>query len=100
MPYIKREDRRPLDPLIEQVAALLPQREFAGAFNYVVSRLCAEILRNQPGYSRINELIGALECAKLELYRRVAGPYEDTKARAHGEVYAVGANEEDGPERP
>jgi hypothetical protein len=28
-------------------------------------------------YHHINTAIGALECAKLELYRRVAAPYED-----------------------
>jgi len=33
------------------------------------------------------DAIGALECAKLELYRRVAAPYEDTKIAENGDVY-------------
>ena len=33
------------------------------------------------------KVIGALECAKLELYRRIAAPYEDTKIQENGEVY-------------
>ena len=32
-------------------------------------------------------LIGVLECAKLELYRRVAAPYEDDKIDENGDVY-------------
>jgi len=35
----------------------------------------------------INAIIGALECAKLELYRRVAAPYEDDKIAENGDVY-------------
>ena len=29
----------------------------------------------------------ALECAKLELYRRLAAPYEDEKRKETGDVY-------------
>jgi hypothetical protein len=32
-------------------------------------------------------MIGVLECAKLELYRRVAAPYEDAKCEDNGDVY-------------
>jgi len=38
-------------------------------------------------YSNVNEIIGALECIKLELYRRVAAPYEDLKIEENGDVY-------------
>jgi len=31
---------------------------------------------------------GVLECAKLELYRRIAAPYEDTKIEENGDVYS------------
>ena len=40
-------------------------------------------------YSKINALIGVLECAKLELYRRVAAPYENDKIDENGDVYGV-----------
>jgi hypothetical protein len=33
------------------------------------------------------EAIGALECCKLEFYRRVAVPYEDRKIKSNGDVY-------------
>ena len=42
---------------------------------------------NAQGESRINELVGVLECAKIELYRRIAAPYEDDKSRINGDVY-------------
>ena len=87
MPYIKPEDRAPLDALIDQLSAALPAEDFAGQFNYVVSRLCADVLKTKQNYARINELVGALECAKLELYRRVAAPYEDMKIEQNGDVY-------------
>ena len=87
MPYIKPEHRSPLDPLIDQLAAAMPAEKFAGNLNYAVSRLAARLLEGQLSYARVNEIIGALECAKLELYRRVAAPYEDTKAAENGDVY-------------
>jgi hypothetical protein len=60
----------------------------AGELNYLVTRLCdAFLMRKGLCYKNINQAIGALECAKLELYRRLAGPYEDKKSRENGEVY-------------
>ena len=41
-------------------------------------------------YAHLNEAIGALESAKLELYRRLAAPYEDEKIRESGDVYGAG----------
>jgi hypothetical protein len=38
-------------------------------------------------YARLNEVIGAIDCAKLELYRRIAAPYEDKKITENGDVY-------------
>ena len=39
--------------------------------------------------AELNEAIGALECATLELYRRKVAPYEDGKIAENGEVYTV-----------
>ena len=38
-------------------------------------------------FQDLNELIGALECAKQELYRRVVAPYEEDKIEENGDVY-------------
>ena len=59
-----------------------------GELNYQFSKLVNDFINNRGlSYSVINELIGALECAKLEVYRRVAAPYEDKKVVENGEVY-------------
>jgi hypothetical protein len=41
-------------------------------------------------YQTINDIVGALEGAKLEFYRRVAVPYEESKRRINGDVYPIG----------
>lgn len=83
MPYIKPEDR---------VKILLDDENIsnAGEFNYYISTLINWYIHQKgKSYSTLNELIGVLECAKLELYRRVAAPYEDIKIEENGDVYTV-----------
>lgn len=59
-----------------------------GHLNYAVTRLVDGYLRrNGLSYESINQAIGALECAKLELYRRVAAPYENRKIVENGDVF-------------
>ncbi|MDH3271013.1 MAG: hypothetical protein OEN56_06750 [Gemmatimonadota bacterium] len=87
MPYISQEARDRLG------SGGVP--EHAGELNYALTRVVDEYLARaakQDGrtrYAHLNEAIGVLECAKLELYRRVAAPYEDTKIDEAGEVYTV-----------
>jgi len=65
------------------------QPETPGELNYAVTLLMDRYLLNRGGlrYAHLNEAIGVLECAKLELYRRLAAPYEDRKRETEGEVY-------------
>ena len=80
MPYIKPDRRKAL--------AKLAQPENAGELNYLFSRIVTDYLIVQgQDYQHINDCIGALEGAKLELYRRVAVPYEDGKIKINGDVY-------------
>jgi hypothetical protein len=59
-----------------------------GELNYIVTRLIdAYLMVNGLSYTQINAVIGVLECAKMELYRRIAAPYEDKKSRESGDVY-------------
>lgn len=59
-----------------------------GELNYAITVLLNnQIDKRGMSYKTINSLIGALECAKLELYRRIAAPYEDKKIRENGDVY-------------
>jgi hypothetical protein len=87
MPYIKREYRPPYDPYIDNLAALLKgliKADKSGDLNYVVSSL---IKKMKPiKYDDYNSIIGALECIKLELYRRKIAPYEDKKIEENGDI--------------
>ncbi len=42
---------------------------------------------NDTKYQTYNDILGALEGAKLELYRRQIGPYEETAIKRNGDVY-------------
>jgi len=85
MPYIKQTDRDRLDPYINALAENINNEARAGELNYTINQLMLKIV-GQGKYSDINELIGALECAKLEFYRRKAVPYEDEKAKENGDL--------------
>lgn len=79
MPYIKDEDKR---DLLGRVARK------PGELNFLVTELVADywVFSNQ-NYQAINDIVGALEGAKLEFYRRIAVPYEDKKMIDNGDVY-------------
>lgn len=81
MPYIDAEARERLDRG--------GKPETPGELNYAITRLADDYLLRKGGvrYAHVNEVIGALECAKLELYRRVLAPYEDAKLARTGDVY-------------
>jgi hypothetical protein len=80
MPYITQERRDAI------LADALP--ETAGELNFAFTLIAAEyIQRKGLNYQNINDVVGALEGAKAEFYRRVAAPYEDTKIQQNGDVY-------------
>ncbi len=82
MPYIR--------PLARTALATGAKPSEAGELNYLISTLMNEHLASYgTSYQIINELIGVLECAKLELYRRIAAPYEDDKIITNGDVFTV-----------
>lgn len=82
MPYILNSDR-------EQIIAGR-NIETAGELNFLISSILDKYLINKgKNYNNINEIIGVLECAKLEFYRRIASPYEDIKIESNGDVYTL-----------
>lgn len=79
MPYIRTEDRH----RVEMNGPLT-----VGELNYAITKLCTDYLAAAgTSYGIINDVIGVLECAKQEFYRRVAVPYEDHKIKENGDVY-------------
>lgn len=81
MPYITVERRADLYDPTEQA-------ENAGELNYLFTCIAIRYLRHKgKNYQHLNDIVGALEGAKLELYRRVAAPYEGKKIADNGDVY-------------
>lgn len=91
MPYVKNERRAELESILElskfiESLGKVPDLS-EGDVNYLVTSILVAVLGDDKNYAAINRLVGVVECAKLELYRRVAAPYEDAKVRQNGDVY-------------
>jgi hypothetical protein len=87
LPYIKAQNRKKYEKILEELATILkslPPEEVDGELNYVITKILKEVYPLR--YFHLNKAIGVLECAKLEYYRRVAAPYEDTKIQESGDV--------------
>ena len=82
MPYINPETKRIILETDEEFEAT------PGILNFCITE-CVEAYREEKGdsYTTFNEIIGAIECAKQEFYRRVVVPYEEKKCKDNGDVY-------------
>jgi hypothetical protein len=58
----------------------------AGHLNYTITKILLETT-GKVSYARLNEIVGCLECAKLEYYRRKVAEYEQQKIKENGDVY-------------
>ena len=87
MPYVKSEIRSMLASTIKAIEQNPPIT--VGDLNYVVTKTCLAFLKKNMivNYQSYNDVIGALECCKLEMYRRAIAPYEDKKIAEHSDVY-------------
>jgi len=84
MPYIPKKSRKPFEFPIEELIELINDE---AQLNYVITRLVWGFLKNNTiNYSTYNKLVGVLECAKLELYRRLIAGYEDQKIIDNGDI--------------
>jgi hypothetical protein len=80
VPYIRRERQEALAKSADMIDE--------GELNFVLTAACNVYVGDRKlTYGLVNAVIGALECAKLEFYRRVAVPYEDVKRSQNGDVY-------------
>jgi hypothetical protein len=78
MPYVTKERRK-------ELLTVLP--DGPGDLNYLISDMLYEYWLGHKNYRGINDIIGALECAKIEFYRRIVAEYEDAKIKENGDVY-------------
>jgi hypothetical protein len=80
MPYIVPERRGIF-------AELKVVPETPGELTYLLTVIAlAYIESHGADYTTFNEVIGSLECTKLELYRQAVAPYEDSKIRLNGNL--------------
>lgn len=86
MPYIKPEERAYFEELLKQLGRV--SLSGPGELNFLFTEIINQYLETRTrNYQCFNDIIGALEACKLELYRRKVGSYEDIKIRENGEVY-------------
>lgn len=79
MPYIKKDRRENISEYVLYNS---------GELNYVITLVIREYLKERgESYQTINDILGALEGAKLEFARRIVYPYEDKKIQENGDVY-------------
>lgn len=85
MPYLKKEDKSKFSKLLAEVKKTTPAT--AGEINFVVTAIIHEYMKYQGlNYQKINDVVGALDGAKVEFQRRIVGPYEDLKIKENGDV--------------
>lgn len=86
MPYIKQQAREFIAS--EKSLDCPTSTEHPGNLNYVITLFLKEYASvHGHNYRTYNEIVGVLECAKLEFYRRAVAAYEDTKIEENGDVY-------------
>ena len=84
MPYLKPEQKERIRNQLH-----LPPIAEPGELNFLICEVVKHFLANhiQPRYADYNDVLGALEGAKLEVYRRLIAVYEDGKIAENGDVF-------------
>jgi hypothetical protein len=89
MPYIEKKRREHFKQ--DEITAFVDGTTdifTVGDINYIITNAVNQYVKLKGlSYSSINDVIGILECAKMEFYRRVAVPYEEKKKELNGDVY-------------
>ena len=78
MPYIKEAARAYIDN------GNSPRS--AGELTYIVYAAALHLLGRAPTFSDFAAVLGAIEAAKMEIYRRIIAPYEDMKVKENGDI--------------
>ena len=85
MPYIAKSQKEKIDKGL--IALNLSEFKDAGSLNYAVHKLIAQYFsQNEQDYQSFNDVIGVLDCAKMEIYRRLIAEYEEKKILQNGDV--------------
>lgn len=110
MPYLTESDFNAPSGELNRAITKLMIHEPRELFEMSLVRLIGKYVHDQkPRYATFNDVVGALECAKMEYVRRhgydaeriehsvevvkaqfysgVVSPYEDKKIEEHGDIY-------------
>ncbi len=101
MPYIKKGKRQEI--LSKDGDHIrIHEIETAGDLNFAITHLVKQFLYYKTDmleiplkYQLLNDIVGALDGAKIEFQRRVVAPYEDRKIEENGDVRPIIEEEED-----
>ena len=97
MPYITKNRREYVESIIKQFEGVVdgmrnkynfnrPEYK-CGDLNYLITSLLNVYLKKKgEKYQTYNDIIGVLECAKIEYYRKHISPYENKKIKENGDV--------------
>jgi len=86
MPYIAQARREDFQDFLDKTRGL--RIDNVGELNYLVTMLGQTYLATHGfHYRTFNEIVGAIECAKIELYRRQIANLEDEKKRENGDTF-------------
>jgi hypothetical protein len=81
--YLPKIDRDALEPTAARDA--MDTRELS----YQITCLVDGYLAGDLNHQAINNVVGALECAKLKACRRLASPYVDQNIKGRGDMYVT-----------
>jgi hypothetical protein len=85
MPYIAPENRQDFEA-IKETLEIYPI-ESAGEIQYLIALIIKEFMKGKPKrYATMNDVMGALNGANLEFYRRHVAPYEDECIERNGDI--------------
>ena len=83
MPYIPQEERKQFVPSLYTLKQTIRTK---GQLNYVITMACLQFLGDAPRYDNYQDMVGTLECVKLEFYTRRVAAYEREKEKLNGDL--------------
>ena len=82
MPYIKKERRRQMDEVVDEMAGQGVKAD--GDLNYILYKYCKDYIK--PSYNNYKNFCGELRQCATEIERRLLANYEDLKIEENGDV--------------
>ena len=89
MPYIRKDQREDLDPLLEPLIHLLcSKKNNSGELVYVFYRILKEKYVDPPNadFDWQSTALKVLNATEHEYYRRMMAPYENKAIRRNGDI--------------